>query len=142
MRVFLKKCPSIAIMDWQGTRSLPASFVHTPTRASQIKKTKPYGFLYPLETELLRRDPKNHRRSHLSICVHAPTDDQHMKFFTQQYSNPSICVFKASSPPSDEVSGSIQLCFFSSFLLTEIHPSLTPRSCLMLYAQCDFLPLH
>lgn len=67
---------------------------------------------------------------------------QHMKFFTQQYSSLTICVFKASSPPSDEIAGSIQVCFFSSFLFTEIHPSLTLRSFLVPYAQCDFLLLH
>ena len=137
-----KKSPSIAIMDWQGTRSLPASFVHTQTRASQTKKTKRYGFLYPLETELLRKDPKFTDALILATVFMHLAGVQHMKFFTQQYSSLTICVFKASSPPSGEMAGSIQLCFFSSFLFTEIHPSLTPRSFLMLYAQCDFLPLH
>ena len=132
----IKKSSSIAILDWQGTRSLPVSFVHTPTRASWTKKTKPYGFLY-----LWRQNCWGGTRKITDALILASVFMQNMKFFTQQYSSLTICVFKASSPPSDEMAGSIQLCFFSSFLFSEIHPSLTARSFLVTFFHIKSTPL-
>lgn len=63
---------------------------------------------------------------------------QHMKFFTQQYSSLTICVFKDHLHHLRK--WLVPSSFASSSFLSLKYPSLTPRSFLMLsYAQCDFL---
>lgn len=117
----VKKKKSFHCYSWLGKGQdlfLPALFTHK--LGFQTKKIS-FMASNSLRQNCWGRTP-NSQMLWILCPVHAPGWCPTQEILHQQHSSLTICVFKASISTIWGNGCPIQLCFFSSFLFTEIHP--------------------